>query len=133
MDPYAYPNNGAQYLLDYGFEGWVREDGGSLDEPIFEEVNLIPMFPFRGDCSFLTINNKVQYGLYDYYLAPLFYIDDERTVNIKYTISSESEIVSIVDNKYKLIDYGVAEITVEYDLGFYKGTRTFVVKCEMQN
>ena len=55
-------------------------------------------------------------------------INGEHTKNVKYTLYSDSNIVSIVDGKYKLTYYGVAEITVEFDFGFCSGTTTFIVE-----
>ena len=39
-------------------------------------------------------------------------------------------IVDIKDDKFRLIEPGEAEITLEYDLGFYKGNRIFKISYD---
>ena len=59
---------------------------------------------------------------------PSFTIRGEHNKNVQYKLFSESDIVSIIDGKYKLTDYGVATITVEFDFGFCQGTTTFIAE-----
>ena len=116
-------------LLEFKFNGWILENGKSLDEPIFSDIDLYPDIPYIGDCNDLVVNDINLIGLHDY-KTPIFNIGGNYTSNINYSLSSNSNIVSIKDNKFKLTDYGIAEITVEYDLGFYKGVRVFTVECK---
>ena len=116
-------------LSELGFDGWIRDDGKSLDELIFEEVNVYATFanPRIDFSKYVKVNDDSRIGLADY-TEPGFIINGEHTKNVKYTLYSDSNIVSIVDGKYKLTDYGVAEITVEFDFGFCSGTTTFIVE-----
>lgn len=128
----SYPVESPSYiycLSELGFNGWIREDGKSLDELVFEETKVFATFvnPRIDFSDFVEVRDDIRIGISDY-LEPLFTIMGEHTKNVQYKLFSESDIVSIIDGKYKLTDYGIATITVEFDFGFCQGTTTFIVE-----
>lgn len=128
------------FLEELGFNGWICLDK-SFSEPLYENINVYSNFENNGDCNFIKVNDLLLNNLNDFYFSPEIYVDfsnyeskeKEYIKNINYVIYSDSNIVDIKDNKFRLIEPGEAEITLEYDLGFYKGTRTFKISYDEKN
>ena len=131
---FASPKDVFEYnnLEELGFNGWICNDK-SYDDPIYEKIEVYPSFKDNGDYKYLCVSNISVYNSHDYFLQPSFYLEfnennQVRIYNVKYTLYSDSDIIIIEDDKFKITEAGTALITVKYDLGFYSGERTITVE-----